>query len=264
MDEGATAESASLLLEGARNREPWAVELLLQHLIPLTPEMTATSGNNGPTIGPVPLRDATVEQKLSLTAGATTTPQSDSQTLKQPTVASPQTAAESNRRAVSTFAAEEQPSPKTSTRTTPIPNTPSVEERSPALIGRAKTALDAAAFGLAARASDGSWMPQWRDYNITRSPMRPGELASTVKAEPVPSPPRPGRAVAPPTPPAAPPPTLPPLLDPNERTKGSALYRLNNPRDRRTNTQESGRYIVVEKDKRVSLAHWGNNRLRRK
>ena len=200
MDEGATAESASLLLEGARNREPWAVELLLQHLISLmTPEMKATSGNNGRTTGPVPLGDATVEQKLSLAADATTTPQSDFQTLKQPTLA-----------------------------------------------------------------SDGSSRPQWRDYNIPRSPMGPGELASTVKAEPVPSTPRPGRAVAPPALPTAPPRTLPPRLDPNERTKGSALYRQNNPPGGRIDTSEIGRYIVVENDKRGSLAKWGNDRLGRK
>jgi hypothetical protein len=49
----------------------------------------------------------------------------------------------------------------------------------------------------------------------------------------------------------------------NERTKGSALYRLNNPPGRPTNTKETGRYFIVENNKRISLAEWGNGRLRR-
>ena len=91
-----------------------------------------------------------------------------------------------------------------------------------------------------------------------------GELTTTAKAEAVASPPRPGRAVAPPTSPTAPTPTLDPRLDPNERTKGSALYRLNNRPDRPTNTREIGRYIVVDNHKRINLTDWHNNRLRRK
>jgi hypothetical protein len=209
IDEGATSESGSPILEGARNRELWAIKPLLQHL-PLTPDMTATSTNNEPTTGPAPLRDTAVDPKLSSTAGTATTLQSNSQVLKH-----------------------------------------------------TKTALDAAPPGPSVRASDGSPIPEWREYKVPRSSVDPRELATTVKAEPAFSPPRPVRAVAP-TSPTAPTPTLDPRLDPNERSKGSAIYRLNNPPDRPTNTKEIGRYIVVENDKRINLADWGNNRVRRK
>jgi hypothetical protein len=86
-----------------------------------------------------------------------------------------------------------------------------------------RTALEAAPFGASARASDGSSISDWRDYKTPGPVVGPRERPTTVKAEPAPSPPRPGRGVAPPNSPTN------PRLDRNERSKSSALYRLRNP-----------------------------------
>ena len=63
IEQGAAEEAASLLWECARQREPWAVQALLQRLAPETKQIKLTHGvNDEPTMDYTRLRDEELDQ----------------------------------------------------------------------------------------------------------------------------------------------------------------------------------------------------------
>jgi len=63
IEQGAPEEAAALLWECARNREPWAVQALLQRLAPETKQIHMTHGaDDEPTIDFTRLNDEELEQ----------------------------------------------------------------------------------------------------------------------------------------------------------------------------------------------------------
>jgi hypothetical protein len=73
--QGAADEAASLLWECARNREPWAVQALLQRLAPETKQIKLTHGvDDEPTIDYRRLSDEEFDQLEKLQERATVPP----------------------------------------------------------------------------------------------------------------------------------------------------------------------------------------------
>jgi len=63
MEQGAPEEAASILWECARKREPWAVQALLQRLVPETKQIHLTQGTDDePTIDYSLLNDEELDQ----------------------------------------------------------------------------------------------------------------------------------------------------------------------------------------------------------
>jgi hypothetical protein len=63
VEEGSADEAASLLWQCARNREPWAIQLLLQRLAPETKQFKVTHGENDEaTIDYTRLSDEEIDQ----------------------------------------------------------------------------------------------------------------------------------------------------------------------------------------------------------
>jgi len=63
IEQGAADEAASLLWECARQREPWAIQALLQRLAPETKQIKLTRGvDDEPTIDYTRLRDEELDQ----------------------------------------------------------------------------------------------------------------------------------------------------------------------------------------------------------
>lgn len=73
LEQGAPEETAALLWECARQREPWAVQALLQRLAPQTKGLKLTHQvQNEPAIDLTRLEDAEIEQMERLLLRATT------------------------------------------------------------------------------------------------------------------------------------------------------------------------------------------------
>ena len=73
LEQGGAEEAASLLWEGARKREPWAVQALLQRLAPQAQQIKLTREvDDEPTIDYTRLEDSEIEQLERLLERATT------------------------------------------------------------------------------------------------------------------------------------------------------------------------------------------------
>ena len=67
LEQGAPEEAASILWECARKREPWAVQALLQRLVPETKQIHLTHGTDDePTIDYTRLNDEELDQRENL------------------------------------------------------------------------------------------------------------------------------------------------------------------------------------------------------